>query len=692
MTTDNRSNIKKAGQLVEVAIFRLLCTAHTLQLVTIGKGLNLVKTLILRAKRLIDFFNFSPKQRERLQTAQEFLGYTQIKHVIGDVSTRWNSTYYAWERLIELKRAIKFLPGQLKSDLNKDAQKDGEKLEKIMLSDDEWLLIEDLLNLLSVFEDVTKLLSGAKYCTISLMYPAIAALIASIKPGAQPSSSNFELDFRENLADDLPDEEITILDSAEVTISDNKNKVEIEVVDLTAITGRCRKKIDITEPIQTKDIVSNIRKLFYNSMFSYWKDIHKVGMLACLLDPRFKKLRFVKQSVRHEAIGELRDLYEVVQNDYNISDDTNQMIPSAEHINPTEHHSNRVQKSILDMIYASPNPADSSEEIDKYLKINEKCKETNPLEWWKLHEKRFPTLATIARKYLGIRAISVPSERLFSDVGNNITNKRINLDPNLVEQMLFLKRNINVMGSIFSPIYPNTNTNTDNLLPPANIVILEAGGNPNNNDDIAKACDQYFTDLNLNDDEIIFSSYGIYNFAAILGVKFLDKLEQVDLLLQLILLVMNIFMALETFGVKYIKENITGNTYNIENLKRQIKAAQSERERMDLLFEEFIDDIVISKKDQTVNGRYKSFWTLINSLLIAQEVLKIDPINTKGRRAKKVITIKVKDIKNIKCTSKKYPEVCSFTATIIATTSTATATAFITKATASIMATTTKNS
>ncbi|GES90585.1 hypothetical protein GLOIN_2v1482909 [Rhizophagus clarus] len=204
---------------------------HTLQL-TIGKGLNLVKTLILQ-----------------------------------------NSTYYAWDHLIELKRAIKFLPGQLKSDLNKDAQKDGEKLEKIMLSDNEWLLIEDLLNLLSVFEDVTKLLS----------------------------------------ADDLPDKEITILDSAEVTISDNENEVEIEVVDLTAVTGRCRKKIDITEPIQTKDIVSNIRKLLYNSMFSYWKDIHKVGMLAY-------------------------------------------------------------------MIYASPNPADSSEEIDKYLEINEECKEANPLE------------------------------------------------------------------------------------------------------------------------------------------------------------------------------------------------------------------------------------------------------------------------------------------------------------------------
>ncbi|GES76765.1 zinc finger BED domain-containing protein 1-like [Rhizophagus clarus] len=202
MTTDNGSNIKKAGRLMERSISRLPCTVHTLQL-TVGKGLNL------------------------------------------------NSTFYAWERLIELKRAIKFLPGQLKSDLNKDAQKDGEKLEKIMLSDDEWKLIEDLLNLLSIFEDVTRLLSGAKYCTISLMYPAIAALISSVKPGTQPSS-NFELDFQDNLTENLSDhfdEEITILDSAEVTIADDENEVEIEVVDLTSGTGRGRKKINISEPM-----------------------------------------------------------------------------------------------------------------------------------------------------------------------------------------------------------------------------------------------------------------------------------------------------------------------------------------------------------------------------------------------------------------------------------------------------------
>ncbi|CAB4377356.1 unnamed protein product [Rhizophagus irregularis] len=217
-----------------------------------------------------------------------------------------------------------------------------------------------------------------------LKVDSIAALISSIKPGTQPSS-NFELDFQDNLTENLSDhsdEEITILDNAEVTIADDENEVEIEVVDLTSGTGRGRTKINITEPMQTKDVLLNIQKILYSSMFSYWKDIHK---------------KF--------------------QPEYDMPHDTNHMTSTVEPTNPNEQH--RVRKSILDMIYACPNePAGSKEEIDKYLEINEEGKETDPLEWWKLHEKKFPILASIARKYLGICATSVPSERLFSDVGS----------------------------------------------------------------------------------------------------------------------------------------------------------------------------------------------------------------------------------------------------------------------------------
>jgi len=54
----------------------------------------------------------------------------------------------------------------------------------------------------------------------------------------------------------------------------------------------------------------------------------------------------------------------------------------------------------------------------------------------------FPILAILAYKYLGICPTFVSSERLFSDVGNNITAKRIRLKPNLVSEMTFLKRNM----------------------------------------------------------------------------------------------------------------------------------------------------------------------------------------------------------------------------------------------------------
>ena len=59
--------------------------------------------------------------------------------------------------------------------------------------------------------------------------------------------------------------------------------------------------------------------------------------------------------------------------------------------------------------------------------------------------------------------------------------------------------------------------------------------------------------------------------------------------------------ALETFGVKFIKQNITGNVISEENLKLQIKAAQSEKERMNLLLDEFLGDIVLSIGIQAVN-------------------------------------------------------------------------------------------
>ena len=43
--------------------------------------------------------------------------------------------------------------------------------------------------------------------------------------------------------------------------------------------------------------------------------------------------------------------------------------------------------------------------------------------------------------FLIIPATSVPSERLFSDAGNNMTNKRTTISPKIFKECIFLKRN-----------------------------------------------------------------------------------------------------------------------------------------------------------------------------------------------------------------------------------------------------------
>ncbi|RHZ86582.1 hypothetical protein Glove_48g132 [Diversispora epigaea] len=64
--------------------------------------------------------------------------------------------------------------------------------------------------------------------------------------------------------------------------------------------------------------------------------------------------------------------------------------------------------------------------------------------------------------------------------------------------------------------------------------------------------------------------------------------------------------ALETFGVRFIKQNITGNTINENNLKMNIKAAQTERERIDFFLSEFLEDTSISQSPRAIDARKES--------------------------------------------------------------------------------------
>ena len=84
-------------------------------------------------------------------------------------------------------------------------------------------------------------------------------------------------------------------------------------------------------------------------------------------------------------------------------------------------------------------PTIVNDEISNYLAMPIALENENPLDWWQARVAVFPKLSQLARKYLGIPASSVSSERLFSHANNLITAKRTRLDTKLVGKMLFLK-------------------------------------------------------------------------------------------------------------------------------------------------------------------------------------------------------------------------------------------------------------
>ncbi|RIB30020.1 hypothetical protein C2G38_2153765 [Gigaspora rosea] len=72
--------------------------------------------------------------------------------------------------------------------------------------------------------------------------------------------------------------------------------------------------------------------------------------------------------------------------------------------------------------------------------------------------------------------------------------------------------------------------------------------------------------------------------------------------------------ALETLGVKFLKENMTGYATNLENLKLNMKATQAEYDRLILLISEFTGDSLISRSPRSIKDRLEALWKLINEL------------------------------------------------------------------------------
>ncbi|CAG8817524.1 3915_t:CDS:2, partial [Gigaspora margarita] len=150
------------------SIANIFCAAHTLQL-SVEAGLEVAHNLFTKYKALISLLS-GEKKRKQLREAQIRVGILKANTVD-------NSIYMAFEGLANLECPIKWLTNDLENLNNNDYCYDGANIHDKLLSNEEFKVVQVLVELLYPFDKATEILSGSNYTTLSIMVPTIKELV-----------------------------------------------------------------------------------------------------------------------------------------------------------------------------------------------------------------------------------------------------------------------------------------------------------------------------------------------------------------------------------------------------------------------------------------------------------------------------------------------------------------------------------
>ncbi|XP_041935683.1 E3 SUMO-protein ligase ZBED1-like [Alosa sapidissima] len=168
--------------------------------------------------------------------------------------------------------------------------------------------------------------------------------------------------------------------------------------------------------------------------------------VASFLDPRYKRLPFLTPSERAQVEARvLEEAAALYQRHTPSSPPSNDEPPNKKQAPPDS----GTTANPLAVIFCQSGAADSQEEFQaqaeeelsnfkaqKVLGLNE-----DPLRWWSDRTLLFPMLPRVLQKYWCVPATSAPAHRLFGPAGSALWGKRNRLDPEHVDQQVFLYEN-----------------------------------------------------------------------------------------------------------------------------------------------------------------------------------------------------------------------------------------------------------
>lgn len=189
--------------------------------------------------------------------------------------------------MIELRPYIEMLERSLPlQEEEPDAITDGKRLKKIMLSEAEWTVVSDLVSLLEPFDDVTKLMSGSSYPTMSVVFPTIVALKNMILNETSNRGQKKSVNSGIQAESDVPSLGIDLIEDPDLFGDDNANASDDD---------------EDESPIETEGLVAKVREKmgqyfgkYYNVSQWYWifcSTVHLIYLIVCsivcLLDRSF---------------------------------------------------------------------------------------------------------------------------------------------------------------------------------------------------------------------------------------------------------------------------------------------------------------------------------------------------------------------------------------------------------------------
>ncbi|CAG8680985.1 1535_t:CDS:1, partial [Acaulospora morrowiae] len=165
------------------------------------------------------------------------------------------------------------------------------------------------LEVLEDFQELTTILSDAKYPTLNLIYPHVKSIFEELEILNVLNDLNIDLTVNKISIPVLNNNTNTIFNELPNFELQKTDDIEINDYQETPIGSKKKKRLDLNISQRTEEMLNQIKKELYQSLKQYWQFDNELSLVSCLLDPCVKNLEFLTSAQQIEIWNLIQNIY-----------------------------------------------------------------------------------------------------------------------------------------------------------------------------------------------------------------------------------------------------------------------------------------------------------------------------------------------------------------------------------------------